>query len=95
MNYSKEDWMNRKWRPMMAWTYMATCVYDFIVGPIFYNLMQLHGSQTLMMWEPLTLQGGGLYHVAMGAVLGITAWTRGQEKMASSRTKKNTEVVGE
>jgi hypothetical protein len=94
MAYLKEDWMNRKWRPMMAWTYMVTCVYDFIVGPIAYNLMQLHGTQTLQMWEPLTLQGGGLYHVAMGAVLGITAWTRGQEKIVKDRTK-NEEVVGE
>jgi hypothetical protein len=33
------------------------------------------------MWKPLTLEGSGLFHVAMGAVLGVTAWTRGQEKI--------------
>ena len=33
-------------------------------------------------WAPITLQGGGLFHVAMGAVLGVSAWSRGQEKMA-------------
>jgi hypothetical protein len=35
------------------------------------------------MWVPLTLQGGGLYHISMGAILGIAAWTRGKEKVAS------------
>ena len=32
-------------------------------------------------WQPLTVQGGGLFHVAFGAILGIAAWTRGQEKV--------------
>jgi hypothetical protein len=30
---------------------------------------------------PITLQGGGLFHVAMGAVLGVTAYGRTQEKL--------------
>jgi hypothetical protein len=29
------------------------------------------------------LQGAGLYHLAMGAILGITAWSRGQERIRS------------
>jgi len=32
----------------------------------------------------LTLQGAGLYHVAMGAVLGLTAFGRTQEKIAGA-----------
>ena len=32
-------------------------------------------------WVPITLQGGGLFHVAMGAVLGVTAYGRTQEKL--------------
>jgi len=31
-------------------------------------------------WTPLTLQAGGLFHAAMGAILGIGSWTRGKEK---------------
>lgn len=31
-------------------------------------------------WEPLTLGENGLFHVAFGAILGVAAWTRGQEK---------------
>jgi hypothetical protein len=32
----------------------------------------------------LTLQGAGLFHLAMGAVLGIAAFGRTQEKIAGS-----------
>jgi hypothetical protein len=32
-------------------------------------------------WVPLTLQGGALYHLAMGAVLGIAVYGRTQEKI--------------
>ena len=31
-------------------------------------------------WNSLTLQGGGLFHIAFGAILGAAAWTRGMEK---------------
>lgn len=79
----KEDWRDNKWRPMMGWTYMATCIFDFIVAPILWSVIQAiaNGGQVHSQWQPLTLQGAGLYHIAMGAVLGVTAWSRGQEKM--------------
>lgn len=77
-----EDWMNSKWRPMMAITYMAINVFDFIIGPIYYNLLQFFaGDQQIIMWQSITLQNGGLIHLAFGAILGISAWTRGQEKI--------------
>lgn len=85
---SNEDWMNTKWRPMMGWTYMITCIFDFIVAPILWSIAQAisNGGVVATQWSPLTLQGAGLYHVAMGAVLGITAWSRGQEKIATITT---------
>jgi len=77
-----EDWMVKKWRPAMGWTYMLTCLFDFVVGPILYNMLQYYNAgQAVGMWTPLTLQGGGMYHLAMGAVLGVSAWSRGQEKI--------------
>jgi len=33
-------------------------------------------------WKTLTLEGGGMIHMAFGAILGISAWTRGTEKVA-------------
>jgi hypothetical protein len=37
-------------------------------------------------WEPITLQSTGLLHIAFGGILGVAAWTRGQEKVESIRT---------
>jgi hypothetical protein len=42
-------------------------------------------------WLPITLGGGGLFHVAMGAVLGVTAWSRGQEKIAGAAQNAQTQ----
>jgi hypothetical protein len=78
----KEDWMNNKWRPMMGWMYMIICVFDFMLAPILWSLLQgLDQGQVNVQWQPLTLQGAGLFHIAMGAVLGIAAYGRTQEKL--------------
>ena len=81
----KEDWMNSKWRPMMGWLYMGTCTFDFVIFPILWSLLQAvtHAAQ-ITQWQPLTLQGAGLYHIAMGAVLGLAAFGRTQEKLAGA-----------
>ena len=81
----KEDWMNNKWRPMMGWMYMAVCSFDFVVAPVMWSLLQSlsHGSVQTQ-WQPLTLQGAGLFHIAMGAVLGLSAYGRTQEKLAGA-----------
>jgi hypothetical protein len=81
----KEDWMNSKWRPMMGWLYMAVCAFDFVLFPILWSLLQavMHVGQ-ITQWQPLTLQGAGLFHIAMGAVLGIAALGRTQEKLAGA-----------
>ena len=82
----KEDWMQKKWRPMMAMMYMVVCVFDFIIFPIMFTIVQFWemeaANDAFRQWQPITLIGAGLFHMAMGAVLGITAWSRGQEKIA-------------
>jgi len=80
----KEDWMNSKWRPAMGWMYMLTCVTDFVLFPILWSLLQTVMKQPITQWQPLTLQGAGLFHIAMGAVLGIAAMGRTQEKLAGA-----------
>ena len=81
----KEDWMNSKWRPMMGWMYMGVCSFDFVLAPILWSMLQavFHGGVNVQ-WQPLTLQGAGLFHIAMGAVLGIAAMGRTQEKLAGA-----------
>ena len=80
----KEDWMNSKWRPMMGWMYMVVCMFDMIIFPILWSLLQTVTHTAITQWNPLTLQGAGLFHIAMGAVLGIAAFGRTQEKMAGA-----------
>jgi len=77
----KEDWMNSKWRPMMGWMYMVVCMMDMVVFPILWSLLQTVTHSPITQWNPLTLQGAGLFHIAMGAVLGIAAFGRTQEKL--------------
>lgn len=77
-----EDFINRKWRPMMAWVYMAICACDFIIFPVLWSLLQAaQGGMVDDQWAPITLEGGGLIHLAMGAVLGIAAYGRTKEKL--------------
>ena len=90
---TNENWVNSKWRPMMGWVYMGTCIFDFVLAPIGWGVLQTMGAssggQVAVQWSPLTLQGAGLYHVAMGAVIGVTAFGRTKEK-----TQKNESALG-
>jgi hypothetical protein len=81
---TNEDWINKKWRPVMGWVYMLTCTADFVIFPILWSLLQaMSKGNVTSQWQPLTLQGAGLYHIAMGAVLGIAAYGRTKEKLES------------
>lgn len=85
-----DDWMQKKWRPAMGWMYMIICMLDMAVFPVIWSLTQVITKQPITQWQPLTLQGAGLFHLAMGAVLGIAAWGRTQEKVAGSAVNSTT-----
>ena len=83
----EEHWVKAYWRPAMGWLYMAICFMDFIgfpavsmILPVIYK--NLGAQLTYTPWASLTLSNGGLIHLAFGAILGVSAWTRGQEKLA-------------
>lgn len=79
-----EDWMQKKWRPAMGWMYMIVCFCDMIIFPVLWAVAQTLQKVPITQWDPLTLRGAGLFHVAMGAVLGIAAFGRTQEKIAGA-----------
>ena len=85
----EQDKLAVKWRPAMAWAYMAICLFDFMLAPILFNVLQIQTHMPISIWQPVTLQGGGLFHLAMGAVLGITSWTRGTEKIQRLHNLEN------
>lgn len=79
---TNSDWVNKKWRPVMGWHYVIVCTADFFIFPILWSVLQtLQGGQVTSQWQPITLQGAGLYHIAMGAVLGIAVYGRTKEKI--------------
>lgn len=88
INKEEATWVKSYWRPAMAWLYMAICFMDFIgfpflagLQPLIYKAFDI--TSKYEPWVSLTLQNGGLVHAAFGAILGVAAWTRGQEKIAS------------
>lgn len=79
-----DTWLKESWRPMMAMTYMFICLYDFVIADALRLYLLSHGivdPTLLTAWTAQTLTNGGMFHFAMGAILGATAWTRGQEKI--------------
>jgi hypothetical protein len=81
-----DDWMQSHWRPMMGIMYMSVCIFDFILAPILFTTVQFWetsaANDAFRQWQPITLQATGFFHVAMGAVLGISAYGRSKEKCA-------------
>lgn len=84
MSKNNDNWMQTLWRPAMGWMYMLICLLDMAVFPVLWSLLQAMMHQPITQWNPLTLQGAGLFHIAMGAVLGIAAFGRTQEKLAGT-----------
>ena len=81
---SGTEWMQKLWRPAMGWMYMLICLLDMAVFPVLWSILQAVMHVPITQWNPLTLQGAGLFHIAMGAVLGISAFGRTQEKLAGT-----------
>jgi hypothetical protein len=89
----KNDFMETKWRSMMGVMYMVVCIFDFIVAPIGWTFVQFWEEESMndafRQWDPITLYGAGFFHIAMGAILGISAYGKTQENLAD---KANTET---
>ena len=70
---------------MMAYAYTAIILFDFVIAPILWSIIQIYFGTPDIQWKPITLDTGGVFHAAMGAVLGVSAFTRGQEKIERVR----------
>lgn len=81
-----DNWVKAYWRPAMGWLYMVICFMDFVGFPLIHIFLPVIGQifgipMGYVPWKSLTLENGGLVHMAFGAILGVAAWTRGQEKL--------------
>ena len=75
---SDDHWIQAIWRPLVAYQYLVVCIFDFLLFPILTALFHLYTNTPYTPWDPLTLKEGGFYHMSMMAIIGVTAWTRGQ-----------------
>jgi hypothetical protein len=86
----EEHWAKSFWRPAMGWLYMIICFMDFVGFPlltIFLPIIFKPFGLTMpyQAWQSLTLSNGGLIHLSFGAILGVSAFSRGQEKIAQTK----------
>lgn len=82
----EEAWMKSFWRPSLAYAYLIIILFDFLIAPLSWGILQARfNGNVALQWEPLTLAEGGFFHIAMGAILGVAAFTRGQEKIEKIR----------
>ena len=82
-----EHWMKSYWRSAAGWVYLVICFMDFVGFPLLMILSTLIGKVMGIdveydPWISITLTEGGLIHLSFGTILGVTAWTRGKEKLA-------------
>lgn len=85
-----ETWVHNKWRPAIGWLYFIVVLFDFAIIPVFYANIQSATGTDLIQWNPLTLQGNGLFHVSMLGIVGVTAYGRTKEKL--KQMQKDTET---
>lgn len=71
------EWLRTNWKPLAAYTYIAICLFDFILAPILTAFMSAYLHIPYVPWLPLTLQGGAMFHLSFGAILGASAYTNG------------------
>jgi hypothetical protein len=86
----QEHWVKAYWRPAMGWLYMVICFMDFVGFPAITMFLPViekgFGIQMAYTpWVSLTLSNGGLIHMAFGAILGVAAYGRTQEKVQSKQ----------
>lgn len=79
-----EHIMSTIWRPLMGFTYMIICIFDFVIGPVMNGLLAFYTHKDLIQWKSLTMSEGGMFHISMGAILGVAAWSRSTEKKTTT-----------
>ena len=93
----RETWMQKNWRSYMSWQYLVVCLFDFMLAPIFLAWFQWKTGTPYSTWAPITLGGGGLYHLSMGAIVGVTSWAKTKEKIegpSPTDTDSSTPKIG-
>ena len=91
--------INRHWRDWAGLVYLFICLCDFFIGPVVWNI-KMDSYCNMMVakglvcdasrWMPLTLEGGAMFHLSFGAILGATAWKKKEELEAHNSRSDST-----
>jgi hypothetical protein len=82
-----DHWFHTTWRPAMGWSYFAICLFDYIIAPVANAWFSYYTKTVYTPWVPITTQGGGLFHISMGAIIGITSYGKSQERLSINSTQ--------
>jgi hypothetical protein len=83
-NITRERWFKAYWRPAAAYMYLFINLFDFVIAPVITQVLPIAFGAAYVPWVPLTLTNGGLFHVAFGGIIGVSAWGRTKEKLTGS-----------
>jgi hypothetical protein len=79
---TREKWFKTYWRPAAAWIYLFINLFDFVIAPTLTMILPKIIGSPYVPWQPLTLSNNGnMFHMAFGAIIGVTAWGRTKEKV--------------
>jgi len=74
----KEGWF-KQWHLFAAWLYLIIIAFDFLIAPIANVVILAYFKYPIIAWAPITLQGGGIFHISMLAVIGVATWGQSRQ----------------
>jgi hypothetical protein len=83
-NLLKQNWFGQ-WHLFAAWLYLIIILFDFLIAPIVNIIILAYFKYAIVQWNPVTLQGGGIFHVAMLSIIGIATWGRNMQLIEAVR----------
>ena len=85
--------IEQNWRSWAGLVYLFICIVDFFIAPLLWNIgMTMMDNEIKMItsrWTPLTLQGGAMFHLSFGAILGATSFNRHKEMSSGNNDKSD------
>ncbi len=79
------NWIFTHWRPSLGYSYVAICLFDFLIAPAILLIWSVVQGGPLHIWAPITLSVNAMYHLSMGGILGIQVYGRTKEKLQLSQ----------
>ena len=83
-NLLKQTWFNQ-WHLYAAWLYLIIVAFDFLLAPVVHTIILAYFHYKIVQWQPITLQGGGIFHISMMAIIGISTFGKSQQLVEAIR----------